>query len=280
MVQDDYSFYGLWLNGMMSIEDDGTLKNIRRDESELNGSLVCNVFNQCSSKDALDGDLYDFESEERLVYYAEIAERKDVDGDIQIVNKQIKLTFNEKSAEMKDLVVLLMEQEPNVKSVEAVVIPTFVLTDKEAVDAVKEWTSMDLDVKTNSVTYKEEDMDDCYPDVTAAIGHGEHRGIYWHLLSTDWTCSAGKHCANSIHTQGPSDEEEGAQAASYYAIDDIKFDIENDFDHYTKQVNDAIDRMFDEPGRMEALSLRVTEERERIANEDGLEDTLSKEIPF
>ena len=153
IVTDDYSHYGLWLKGMMVIEDDGTLRNIRRDDQEGFHNAV-NLLSLCSSKDVVDVDLYDVDSEERLVYLKETAKRRIVNGKPELYDIKIELTFNKLNEHRSDEVVAaLKKSDDNIVDIKVSSIDTFVV--EEAVTVVKEWTGMDFNPETNELSYED-----------------------------------------------------------------------------------------------------------------------------
>lgn len=166
IVQDQYSFYGLWNKGMMGVGEDGRLVNIRRDDSVVNAVNVCNLFNECSSRDAMDIDLYEVDDESKLVYFQETAERRMVKvGDEEkpeLFNKKVTLIFNKDSVAYKDIIVdYLVEKDIKKTNIEVLERGTFKVLDDEAVDAVSKWTGMTLNPKDNTLlcldTAEEED---------------------------------------------------------------------------------------------------------------------------
>jgi len=161
ITEDSYHYYGLFLNGMMQVLEDGRVLNIRREEA-TGTKLILNLFNQFSSRDALDADLYDVEKEDNLVYYAEKAEREIVNDQPVFKNIRIVLTFNEASKHLADKVVKrLYEEKIDITDIDVKVVKTFISDSDEVVETVKKWTGLVFNPNTCEYTDSQEELATC-----------------------------------------------------------------------------------------------------------------------
>ena len=158
IVNDHYSFYGLFANAMLVISDDNQCVNIRReDEISIKPTFTVNIANQCSSRDAMDIDLYEIEDEDRLVYFENKALRRIVDEKPELYDQEVVLTFNNKSKiHEKEVVEHLKSKIEYIKSFTVEYKDAFEVTKEESVGIIKEWTGMDFDPEDNSLTFVDE----------------------------------------------------------------------------------------------------------------------------
>ena len=96
VVTDDYSYSGHWNDAMLEIQDDGETKNIRRhDETIGEYEIAANLHNQCSSRDAMDIDLYEIDSEDNLVCMQMKRKFEKTEGGFKPSKTDIKFIFNQ-----------------------------------------------------------------------------------------------------------------------------------------------------------------------------------------
>ena len=152
IVEDSYHYYGLWLKGMMEIQPDGLLKNITRGNSE-HIEHVMNIYNMCSTRDAMDIDLYNVLTEENLVYYDEEAERSIIDEKVVLKNIYINLTFSKASEALKDKVIeKLKEKGRDIKDIKVKTIETFLISQEKATSLALDYTGCIFDPETYELT--------------------------------------------------------------------------------------------------------------------------------
>jgi len=110
IVEDNYQYYGLWSRGMMEILEDGSLRNIIRENSKQIAHIM-NLCNMCSTRDAMDIDLYHIHTEKNLVYYSEEATREMMDKKVIFKDISIELIFCKASEALKDKVIKKLKEE-------------------------------------------------------------------------------------------------------------------------------------------------------------------------
>jgi len=141
VVEDSYNYNGYWDYAMMEILPNGTLRNVIRGETE-GAKNILNLGNSCSTKDALDIDLYVVDTEENLMYF-EMDKIKKVKKGKYVFWKKLKivLTFCKTSEHLKDKVIEQVCKMENIKAKDIVieVKDTFILNDDEVSSLVKKF---------------------------------------------------------------------------------------------------------------------------------------------
>ena len=157
IAEDNYHFYGLWNKGMMTIEKNGKLINIKRSESLAGVTKICNLHHRHNDVSKVDVDLYEAESEDRLVSLIETTEyrivtkkKEEKEQHIELFNRKVQLTFNKKSSIYQDIVVKsLLDEGIKMSNIEISIDDTFELPKEKVITAVKEWTGMTFDPESN-----------------------------------------------------------------------------------------------------------------------------------
>ena len=275
---DSYSYHGLWLDAMVSVDADGKMINIRRSEKPDSGVSLGNIFNQCSSRDAMDADLYEFDNEDRLVYYKETAERKIVDGKPELFSYKIRLTFNKKSESLKDIVIAKLNEEGrDIVSIDTEVVETFAVPGDEVVHTIKEWTGMDFNLETKEWTYTE--PTEMLEGDTFCYHSGMHRDMSWSILGTYFNSQDGEVSTIEYAPQGALDGDDDIYHALGVMIEDILFrEVRDELtkEKITMLVNKEIDYLLDKDMVEEICTMHRVGSKSRPKPE-GVPDG---EIPF
>jgi len=162
-VVDNYSFYGMYNNCMLMINDKSQTCNIRRNDIEgfddYRPNMLANLDNFVGGGEAFDFDIYSSDSEERLVHYSDTATVAPIYG-YRFV--KATFTFNSKSLKYADKIIEEFKrafddnQVAKLISVNIEVVDTFFLSNKDLVELQnKYYLEYDIDKDTVSFLFPE-----------------------------------------------------------------------------------------------------------------------------
>jgi hypothetical protein len=157
IVEDFYTYSGSINSAMLVITDDGRTENIRRNGFDHGVMLIANLYNDCSSRDARDIDIYSFEDESRLVYMHMNTNYKSPESDDEETAVRYDFTFcNESRQHVKDVVseTLNGHSDGSKKvTINISFVETFALSDKELSESVESWLPATYDFDNDELVF-------------------------------------------------------------------------------------------------------------------------------
>jgi hypothetical protein len=156
IVEDFYTYAGTINSCMLVINGDGQAENIRRNGFDHGVHHIENLYNDCSTRDARDIDIYYADDESKLVYMQK-ASFPAKEKDSEKLSHEYTFTFCEKSRKyVTDIIretIDLHDMSKDDVKITILFVDTFGIDDDELEETVRSWLPATYDFENDEVKY-------------------------------------------------------------------------------------------------------------------------------